>query len=83
MILNKISYQKGGLLILRSAGGFAADLVNAALIKVQKPVIMQMHVLHRPNALIYFLAQAHLQGGLGICSLYSLVQHGVGHVPNI
>lgn len=82
MILNNISYQKEGLLILRSVGGFAADLIKAALIKVQKPVIMHAYVLHGPNALIYSLPRADLQGGLGICSLCSLVQPGLGHIPN-
>lgn len=83
MILNKISYQKEGVLILRSVGGFAADLIKAALIKVQKPVIMHTYVLHGPNTLIYCLSRADLPGVLGIWNRCSLVQPGLCHIPNI
>lgn len=44
---------------------------------------MHTYVLHGPNALIRYFSQADLQGGLGICSPCSLVQPGLGHIPNI
>lgn len=39
-------------------------------------------MLHGTNALVHYLPQADLQGGLGICSPCSLVQPGLGHIPN-
>lgn len=63
--------------------GFAAALITAALINVQETDIMHTCVLHGPNTLIYYLPRADLQGSLGICSPCSVVQAGLGHIPNI